>query len=128
MFYSKSTGGFYAPEIHGDAIPSDGVEITTEEHAELLIGQSQGKRIVADESGHPSLVNSPAPSASDQAASARARRDALLAASDWVTLRAIETGEDVPGEWVTYRQALRDLPQQAGFPQTINWPTAPESE
>lgn len=71
---------------------------------------------------------SPVPSADELAADARARRDALLAASDWVTLRAIESGEDVPEEWASYRQALRDVPQQAGFPQTINWPTAPENE
>jgi len=28
--------------------------------------------------------------------------------------------------WATYRQALRDVPQQAGFPSDINWPTTPE--
>jgi len=27
--------------------------------------------------------------------------------------------------WATYRQALRDLPQQAGFPVTIDWPVKP---
>lgn len=68
----------------------------------------------------------PVPSAEELASDARARRDALLAASDWVTLRAIETGEDVPGEWATYRQSLRDVPEQSKFPQTINWPAAPE--
>jgi hypothetical protein len=29
-------------------------------------------------------------------------------------------------EMTTYRQALRDVPQQAGFPNTITWPTKPE--
>jgi|SRR5210317_1071417 hypothetical protein len=28
--------------------------------------------------------------------------------------------------WTTYRQALLDVPQQAGFPNTITWPTKPE--
>jgi hypothetical protein len=59
MFYSKSTTGFYLPEIHGDNIPSDAVEITTEEHTALLEGQSQGKRIVAGEDGHPELADPP---------------------------------------------------------------------
>ena len=59
MFYSKTTGGFYSRAIHGDNIPSDAVEITTEEHQALLEGQSQGKRIVADENGYPVLHDPP---------------------------------------------------------------------
>lgn len=31
------------------------------------------------------------------------------------------------GEWARYRQALRDLPEQAGFPLEIEWPVAPGS-
>ena len=61
MFYSKSTGGFYAREIHGDNIPADAVEITDAEHAALIEGQSQGKVIVADESGRPVLKDPPPP-------------------------------------------------------------------
>ena len=63
MFYSKSTGGFYDTAIHGDNIPADAVEITEAEHAALLEGQSQGKRIVADESGRPTLQDPPPPTA-----------------------------------------------------------------
>ena len=61
MFYSKSTGGFYTREIHGDNIPADAVEITAEQHSELIEGQSQDKRIVADENGFPVLVDPPPP-------------------------------------------------------------------
>jgi hypothetical protein len=28
--------------------------------------------------------------------------------------------------WATYRQALRDVPSQAGFPWEVQWPTQPE--
>lgn len=61
MFYSKSTGGFYSREIHGDNIPADAVENTVAEHAALLEGQSQGKCIVGDANGRPALQD-PAPS------------------------------------------------------------------
>ena len=61
MFYSKTTGGFYVREIHGDNIPADAVEITTEEHQALLEGQSQGKLIQADANGLPVLVDPPPP-------------------------------------------------------------------
>lgn len=59
MLYSKSTGGFYSRDIHGDNIPSDAVEITDEQYAALLEGQSQGKVISADEEGNPILIDPP---------------------------------------------------------------------
>lgn len=59
---------------------------------------------------------------------ARTRRDALLAASDWVTLRALDTGTPVPLVWRQYRQFLRDAPSQSGWPRSVEWPTAPVDE
>ncbi len=61
MLYSKSTGGFYDRAIHGDNIPEDAVDITSEQHAALLEGQSQGKIISADENGYPILIDPPPP-------------------------------------------------------------------
>ena len=58
--------------------------------------------------------------------SARNQRDRLLTDSDWVTIRATDTGDPVPTEWVDYRQALRDIPDQTGFPEEIEWPSKPE--
>lgn len=57
-----------------------------------------------------------------QAASVRADRNARLAACDWT--QVLDSTVDVPA-WGVYRQALRDVPQQAGFPWEINWPVAP---
>jgi hypothetical protein len=51
----------------------------------------------------------------------RIQRDQLLASTDPEMLPD-RTPSD---EMVTYRQALRDLPQQAGFPMDIQWPTRP---
>jgi len=55
----------------------------------------------------------------------RAKRDELLAASDWVVVKAQEAGEDVPAAWVTYRTALRNLPAATSDPANPTWPTAP---
>lgn len=63
MLYSKTENGFYTRDIHGDNIPEDVVEITAEQHAELLEGQSQGKLIQADAKGRPVLVDPPPPTA-----------------------------------------------------------------
>jgi len=59
------------------------------------------------------------------AKSARDSRDNLLSECDWVIVMSLEAGRAIPAEWATYRQALRDIPQQAGFPVTINWPVKP---
>ena len=63
MFFSKTTNGFYDPEIHGENIPEDAVAITHERHAELLAGQSAGKIISAEKNGNPILTDPPAPTA-----------------------------------------------------------------
>lgn len=65
LFFSKSTGGFYDREIHGEGVPSDAVEISEAQHAALLAGQSHGKLIVADASGAPVLQDAP-PASFDQ--------------------------------------------------------------
>lgn len=52
----------------------------------------------------------------------RYKRDSFLEQSDWTQLPdASVTASD----WATYRQALRDLPTQEGFPYNITWPTKP---
>jgi Phage tail assembly chaperone protein len=59
------------------------------------------------------------------ASQARARRDRLLSATSWIVERALELGNPVPEAWVAYRQALRDVPQQPGFPEVVVWPEPP---
>lgn len=54
----------------------------------------------------------------------RAERDRRLAACDWVTLRAQETGEPVPAQWLAYRQALRDITSEPD-PLAVVWPLQP---
>jgi CTP:molybdopterin cytidylyltransferase MocA len=60
------------------------------------------------------------------AAAARAQRDALLINADRLVETAIDR-EDKAAESTArkYRQALRDVPQQAGFPLDIDWPPPP---
>lgn len=58
-------------------------------------------------------------------ANRRAERNALLAESDWVVVKATEAGESVPSAWSTYRTALRDITSDADWPD-MDWPTKPE--
>ena len=62
--------------------------------------------------------------ANDRAAEeVRKERDDLLASSDWTQVADAPVDQ---AAWAAYRQALRNVPQQAGFPTDITWPTKPE--
>jgi hypothetical protein len=52
----------------------------------------------------------------------RDARDSALTRCDWVITRAFEEGTGVPANYLAYRQALRDLPAQPGFPYEYVWP------
>ena len=54
---------------------------------------------------------------------ARNKRDALLSQSDWTQIADAPVDQ---AAWATYRQALRDVPEQEGFPENVIWPTPPE--
>jgi hypothetical protein len=58
----------------------------------------------------------------EMSAKVRDKRNKLLAESDWTQL------SDSPADraaWAAYRQALRDISMQPGFPWTVDWPVAP---
>ena len=61
----------------------------------------------------------------DQAKSVRQSRDEKLKETDWIVIKNLELNANIPGVWEVYRQALRDVPNQQGFPWTITWPDAP---
>jgi hypothetical protein len=61
----------------------------------------------------------------------RAGRDARLLEVDAIAgnaLRWAALNADTQAAWATYRQALLDVPQQAGFPNTVAWPTEPTGD
>ena len=59
----------------------------------------------------------------DKANAIRAERDAKLVESDWT--QVLDAAVD-QAAWATYREALRDVPQQDDFPNTVVWPEQPE--
>jgi hypothetical protein len=52
-------------------------------------------------------------------------RNIRLGYTDWVVTKSLELDAPVPQAWKDYRQALRDLPLQPGFPFNIQWPQPP---
>lgn len=58
-----------------------------------------------------------------ESSSVRATRSLLLAETDWTALSDVTMSTDM----ATYRQALRDITLQPGFPHDVLWPTKPEA-
>jgi len=52
----------------------------------------------------------------------RRQRDNLLSKTDWMAL----SDNTMTPEWSSYRQALRGITAQEGFPFSVDWPTKPE--
>lgn len=61
-------------------------------------------------------------SGEETARNVRQIRDFLLTESDWTQVADAPVDQ---AAWATYRQSLRAVPEQAGFPNTITWPTEP---
>ncbi|MGE4195154.1 MAG: tail fiber assembly protein [Pseudodesulfovibrio sp.] len=59
------------------------------------------------------------------AAAVRDERDRLLAACDWTQMPDSPLDDDTQAAWTAYRQALREVPEQPGFPVSVEWPAEP---
>ena len=58
----------------------------------------------------------------------RAQRNSLLTLCDWTQLPDAPLTAEQKQEWAEYRQALRDVPEQTGFPDAVIWPSTPSAE
>ena len=61
----------------------------------------------------------------DFAKEAREKRNALISATDYMAMPDYPLDEERKAAVLAYRQALRDVPEQAGFPRQIDWPVKP---
>jgi hypothetical protein len=60
----------------------------------------------------------------DLVSEAKTRRNRLLYETDWTQMPDVTLANKAA--WATYRQALRDITKQSGFPENIIWPTPPQ--
>ena len=61
----------------------------------------------------------------NEAATVRSKRNQLLSDSDWTQLSDSPLDPDGKAAWALYRESLRMVPQQAGFPWNVQWPPEP---
>jgi len=60
-----------------------------------------------------------------KSAEVRQQRNQLLTESDWTQLADSPLDADTKSAWALYRETLRQVPEQSGFPWNIVWPTKP---
>lgn len=119
-YYSDSTKGFYASEVH-TTIPDDAIGITEDHYTELLAGQATGTKSIIVKDGKV-LLEDIVPSEEEAMNFLRKKRNELLLASDWTQLADAQVNKDA---WASYRQELRDLPQNTTDPFNPVWPVKP---
>ena len=97
-------------------------------YGEAAAWANENNAMIVERDTYYEVVPVPLPTTEQKALDVRAKRDVLLAETDLVIIRCSEVGKPVPDEWKAYRQALRDVPDQTGFPDTVSWPEKPEAQ
>lgn len=109
--------------------------LSDKEHMAIIDGQGNGKIIKWKEDATPYLAEPDPPTPEELAAQARAERDSKIQAVTWRLERyerqkviGLKTAD--ADDWykaaLRYLQDLRDVPEQAGFPENIAWPKEPK--
>lgn len=123
-YYSASTGGFYIQGVHTN-MPADAVAVSEDVFTALMDAQAAGSQITAGDDGAP-VATVRTQSAAEQLETLRAKRDALLRASDFTQLSDCPLSDDLKTAWQSYRAALRNLPETyADNPADAVWPDQP---
>ena len=88
-------------------------------HAELYEWRANPENVILPYKTEEELLE-------EKALRVRAERDQLLSQCDWTVLPDVTMDLEKQTLWMEYRQALRDIPEQTGFPLDVVWPTKPQ--
>ena len=134
VYFYAQTLGFDRVENPGPELPEGAVEITQAQYIELFAGQAAGKVISATATGQP-VLSEPLVSPVALIALERDWRNNVLQSTQWLVLRDAEELEMGEGttlrseefkQLLTYRQALRDWPNNPDFPDARSRPIEPD--
>ncbi|MFM2482788.1 phage tail assembly chaperone [Celerinatantimonas sp. YJH-8] len=133
MQYSPSRNMFFNPDWQSryqasGTWPDDLIDIEADIFDEYTGIAPDGKQRQSDPDGHPCWADLPQPTDDQkqaaQAAVIRSRRDALVDRVSREINRLEDKNQDA-SPWRAYREQLRNVPEQDGFPFTVTWPDAP---
>lgn len=135
VFFCAVTSAFYDDDIYGDQLPKDAIEISEDLRQTLLEAQSSGKQITAGKNGQPTAVDPPGLNVEQQVQRERFWRDSELVRTDMLVARhrdELDAGriptltDEQYRQLQSYRLALRDWPEQIGFPDELLRPEVPQ--
>ncbi|CAG9001769.1 MAG: hypothetical protein CENE_03796 [Candidatus Celerinatantimonas neptuna] len=133
MIFSASTCGFYPECLKknydvANTWPSDAIVIDNDVFLKFSAAPPSGKKRGADENGMPCWIDLPEQTVKQKqatkAAMVRSERDSIVDRVSREINRLEDAGTDA-SSWRKYRMALRNVPEQDGFPSSITWPTQP---
>lgn len=127
MLYTK----IYKPlqdntvQVPSGAKPNDAPN-TLNKYAELADWCNKNNAMIVDQGDYYEAVPVPEPTVQELASSVRSQRDAKLAATDYLVVPDYPISPEDLEAVKVYRQALRDIPEQSGFPKNIQWTVEPQ--
>lgn len=109
---------------YGSKSPNDSPS-TFSKYSELAQWCNSNNAMIVDRGDYYEAVPVPEPTNEELARNVRGIRDAKLSETDYLVVPDYPISEERLAEVKTYRQALRDITEQTGFPKDVIWPDVP---
>lgn len=101
-------------------------EESLKEYSELASWCNKNNAMIVDQGDYYEAVPIPEPTVQELASSVRSQRDTKLSATDYLVVPDYPISPEDLEAVKVYRQALRDIPEQSGFPKNVQWPVEPQ--
>lgn len=96
------------------------------EYSKLAEWCNKNNAMIVDQGDYYEAVPVPEPTEQELASRVRSQRDAKLSATDYLVVPDYPISPEDLEAVKVYRQALRDIPEQSGFPKNVQWPVEPQ--
>ena len=101
-------------------------ENTFSKYTKLASWCNKNSAMIVDQGDYYEAVPVPEPTVQELASMVRSQRDAKLSATDYLVVPDYPISPEDLEAVKVYRQALRDIPEQSGFPKNVQWPVEPQ--
>ena len=98
----------------------------SEKYTELASWCNKNNSMIVDQGDYYEAVPVPEPTVQELASMVRSQRDAKLSDTDYLVVPDYPISPEDLEAVKVYRQALRDIPEQSGFPKNVQWPVEPQ--
>ena len=96
------------------------------EYSKLADWCNKNNAMIVDQGDYYEAVPVPEPTEQELASRVRSQRDAKLSATDYLIVPDYPISPEDLEAVKVYRQALRDISEQSGFPKNVQWPVEPQ--